>query len=900
MSKMEQDTNHFADYFSKNQRAEINVLLMIDEKSLHIDPLRLFKKLENFAAKKIILYGTLNFIAAFLHRAQQERKILSQFEFSIIFKPDLYTFLRRNLPKVENFLLPRLFCNTAYFKRHQLLSQDVFHFFGMEPEIFHIQAAEDSILLQITKPQDVDSIFLLKAENQANIYQEVNEITEYLNPANGHLPIELEKGQEYRVVVLRRFFFDPHTELSHIFNYYDATAFAALQKWFKSQMVRLPVPINGVVYPLEEMFDVTQKFNGVSYSANLEKVLRGIKKTIAFYYANAQNTAINNIFLSIVLKRYFNSMLRPRFNIVSPMVHYLIYPDSPLARILDMDHQFLFELDMEQFEPHTPYYWKTVGSLKRAESQLFAENESNLPVLVHYLMQSHFSIPEQKVHIDLLAQAGATKFWWKDLGDDTAVSGANLQFIKNKLIYAVQLGAFLSQGLPVSEILVLYPSLDQNQQPFLKILQELHHSGINFELVDYDLFNSNHHCKLESGKINFNQKSFHLVLLPSIQVIPILTMNKLLKFFKEGGHIAALQKVPSKVELRDKQKRFESIRQKLWLVEPNVQSITFLQSESGGKSLFIPKLKLVQEFLRPYVQNQPVFVQTGQCQLLVRIRETQNAYFAFVTNPDNKFECSAVLQAQKKLLPYRWNFKKQIREPVHYWSFRNEQLKVPVKLLPLESQLLILDKNTTNEKWHVGFCDADHCHIYSPEPEAFVVQLRKAIPGTVILRLERGNQMIKVPLQIRNNFNPIYITPDHWVLSIGTKKQMIHLDDLKKVTIEPESAITLQKTFVLREFRPGQSYILDLGLAPHPCKITLNGQMCGNLWFHPFQIEISHFIKTGENTLEIEFIGPVQTGKESRPAAGYDFKNAIRIIPYQKFYIRAEDYAGRKRKSDGS
>ena len=886
--------NHFSDYLTPNQRMDNSVFLKIDDSSRHIDLALVTKRLKRFNVKRILLYGTISDIEMFLQQGKSDLAHLHGFEFSVIFKPDLYTFLKENISKIENFLLKRLFCNVAYFKRHLLLSQDVFHFFDSQPEVLTVRAQSDPVVIDLPHAEDVDSLFLLANSNKGNIYEEVTEVTRHFNPLTGKLSLPLKRGKTYRLIVLRKYYFDQETDISHAFNYYDATPFAALQKWFKKRLLRLPVPVNGVVYHLEEMFDVTQKINGVYYSANLEKVLHGIKKTIAFYYANNPNGSINNIFLSIVLKRYFNSMLRPRFNIISPSVRYVVAPDSSLTRIMDVDHQFLIELDMERFEPHTPYYWKAVATLKRAQSQLFAENQQKLPVIAHCLMQSHFSIPEQKVHIDLLHQAGASQIWWKDKADNTVISEANGQFILKKLGYANHLSTFLAQGLPVSEVLILYPSLDQNQQGFLDVLKELYHAGINFELIDYDLFNSNHLCKIEGDKLVFNQKSYRLLLLPAIQVIPILTMDKLLRFFNEGGHIAAIQKIPVKVELRERQRRFEALRKKLWLVEPDMTSITFIKSAAGGKSYFIPKLSLLKDFIQPYLYNQPVFAQANT-PFLVHIRETHNAFLAFVSNISKDTELSVELLARGKWQPSEWNAQKNIREAIHFWHFEGGKLRVPLHLFPLESRLIVLEKNSGSEPWHVSACPAGHCHIEAPEPEAFIVYLHHERPATIPLNLTRHEEMIKIPLQISETLRPIFITPDHWVLKAGNKKQILHLDDLRKVIIEPETTILLQKTFVLGKFQPNFAYFLDLGLAPHPCKIHINGQSAGLLWFHPFRTDISKFLRTGENTLEIEFIGPVGTKAPFVPSAGYVFHTPIKIVPYQKFYIRAEDYSERSR-----
>ncbi len=872
---------------SKQEPSSTNVLLTVKSHCSVSDSKQLWRYLHKLGSKKIILYGDYNDIARFLSK---EPALPSQdfpFEYQILFRPPLSRFLLQNMQKADSMLLPRLFCNKDYFKRHTRFGKKIFHFFNTSPEIYSIDTSRPHFRLSVKNPNDVDSVFLLFTGQQTNnIYEEVQDITDKLDIFTGTLKIETKHLNDAKIVILRRYYFATQTPVSRTFNYYDATAFAALQKWFKSLLLKFPVPISGVVYHLEEMFDVDQQFNGVSYSENLEKVLKGIKKTIAFYYANSPNDPIHNIFLSIVFKRYFNSMLRPRFNILSPQVHYLIQPDSSLAQLLDLNHQFIVYVNTAKYEIETPYFWKTLSSLKRAESQLFAETNGSLPVLGHTLFFSEFSLPEQKFHIDLLAQAGATQFWWKAEIDDHLPDEEHKSYLINKIKYANQIGAFLSRGLPVGQILVLYPSLDQGQNTFQKILQDLHFSGIGFELVNFDLFNSNHYCKIEDGKIKFQQKTYSLVLLPAIQVIPFLTLKKLLSFFTQGGQIAAVQKIPSQVELRDKQKHFEKIRKKLWIVEPDIQSITFLQSDNGGKSWYVPKIKLLRDFLQPYVQSANVFIKSKANRVLARIRETQEAFFVFVTNADPQLTCQLTIHSRKKAFPFYWDFKKQIQKPLHFWKRDGEQLTIPVSLRPMESKLVILQKGLSTDVWHIGFCDAEECHVFSPKSGTFVVQLRNSFTGAVNLRLEKGEKNLKVPVHIREKLNPILLSSDHWILLTPNAKQMIHLDDLPKTALTLNTPPVLQKSFVLRKFRRDLSYYLDLGSLPHACTIKINGQTGGTLWHHPFNVEISALLQAGENILEIQFVHPDIPRQEN---ICFALPDPIQIIPYRKIFIQAED-----------
>ena len=48
------------------------------------------------------------------------------------------------------------------------------------------------------------------------------------------------------------------------------------------------------------------------------------------------------------------------------------------------------------------------------------------------------------------------------------------------------------------------------------------------------------------------------------------------------------------------------------------------------------------------------------------------------------------------------------------------------------------------------------------------------------------------------------------------------------------------------------NYLLDLGEVYESAKVWINGEEAGYIWSHPFTIDISHLLKSGENLLEIE------------------------------------------------
>ncbi|MHB2147927.1 hypothetical protein ACX8XP_02605 [Calditrichota bacterium LG25] len=842
-------------------------------------------QLKSLGIKSIILAAPLLTLEKLLKAELTLISLFKDFKVSVLFLPDFVRFFASDPVKNRKYLLKSLFCNVHYFKRYQILGFPVFHFWGEKPEIYSLKTPSDLFKICIPMAEDVDSIFLIKRAENGNIDTQIEEITAYFDRQTGTIKNYDAPPDSAAIIVLRAYYFSSDSENCFYLNYFDSSALAALQKQYKQSLDRLPLRIESIFYALDQMFEVTQQINKASYSPTLENVLNGMKKTIAYYYYLNAGHSVDNFFLKIVFKRFFNSVLRSRMEVIAPRVNYLVHVSSSLVDILPLDNQFLLSIDFNRFQIDTPYFWQSFGAIKQMAAEGFANNQTEISVLFSSLSEPALSAVEHKIYFDLLAQAGATRFWL-----NVEKIGAHFQldsvFLQLQIEYLNQLINFLNKGMPTAKILMLMPSLDQDNALYFKSIELLSRSAIQFELISFDQFSSATLCKIEGKHLLFNQKAFDLIILPAIRTIPYRVLKKLFHYFKQGGHIAAFSALPGRVELKEKQKKFKKLIARLWLADGGSNSVSFIQDDSGGKSYFIPHLKELNTFLTFYLQQDIISVE-GQ-NILIKVKETQNFYFIFLTNilkdQTNRFVLKSRLVSQ----PYEWNFESRKQTPVYYWNTFEHVMEIPLKFAPWESRLLLIPKDApTDNLWHLSFCSSQDFLIDAPDEETFVLALAQEQLGPVDVLFENDHDQIATSLMITEQHLPLILPEDHWVLEIDAQKKAIHLQDLELAVDPQTSTISLRNTFMLKQFRPDFEYLLDLGALRHMCHVRINSKAVGMRWYPPFHFKLSKFLKNGENEIELILSRPRIAGAHVlTPTTGYTLKGPLRIRLYKKFVIK--------------
>lgn len=216
--------------------------------------------------------------------------------------------------------------------------------------------------------------------------------------------------------------------------------------------------------------------------------------------------------------------------------------------------------------------------------------------------------------------------------------------------------------------------------------------------------------------------------------------------------------------------------------------------------------------------QQGTFISTDET---VLHRKTSDADLYFIINPSDSVQTRTFTFAMKDRMPELWLPNKGLICRAADWKQTSDSIFVNLKLNADESLFLVLPEKKEN----------GYTALIQP-----AVQIN-----------EEASQEIKGPWQIS------------FVPKLGEPFQR-EFSTLSDFSLLADTAIryfagtaTYKKTVLLDEtaLGKGKRVSLDLGELNDIAELTINGKDAGVLWYPPYQADITPWLKTGENEIEI-------------------------------------------------
>lgn len=421
-----------------------------------------------------------------------------------------------------------------------------------------------------------------------------------------------------------------------------------------------------------------------------------------------------------------------------------------------------------------------------------------------------------------------TQTWWENAGAD---------WFK----YIARGSYLLRQGVPVSDMLVYIGEGSPNSIVERIDLGADFPVGINYDCVNTDVLKNR--IEVKDGKMVLPEgTTYKMLVLKNCEKISLETLKRIHQLSKEGVAIVGTKpvKIAGYISSQADGLAFQKLVNEIW-----ERSNTYADF-NWGKILKTEKLS-------------SDFQIVGRDDITFMHRKVEGTDVYFSYNPDSvarQFEVSFRINGK---IPELWNPMTGTIKKLGNFTQSGDQTKVSVTLDAEESMFIVFSEPS------IGLAS-----VLSSESEPFSATYLLDGDNNLFLEASKNglykattstNQKVKfdvntipLPIKIQGAWNVEFLKKNDY----EAKHTFNKLSDWKDSPVDEiqhysgtaiyRKAFTLSKTQLVKD----QHYILDLGDVKIVAAVKLNGSDVGIDWMPPFELDITKYLKVGENQLEIE------------------------------------------------
>lgn len=355
--------------------------------------------------------------------------------------------------------------------------------------------------------------------------------------------------------------------------------------------------------------------------------------------------------------------------------------------------------------------------------------------------------------------------------------------------------------------------------------------GYSFDFINYDVIMN--YLDVKDGKFILpDGMSYKLMVIPESETMRPELLQKISDLVNKGGVILGSppQKSPGLENFPDCDKEVKRLSEELWSTIDGISSF----HGTYGKGEIFRNINL-EEILKQ-LDLKPDFKTNKEVPVVWTHRKADDMEIYFISNQNNKkISFDAVFRVENKK-PEWWNsIDGSIRTLPEYESTLSG-LKIPIRLEAMESGFVVFRKNAGPAPHKINFPE------YKPVSE------------------------------INTSWDVGFTDPFG---KSFTKEfdRLIDWRDSKDEQIKYFSGKAVYRAgFSFTDTTIQQPYYLNLGRVMVIANVRINGKEVGGLWTEPWRIEITDYLKQGNNKLEIEvannwvnrLTGDAKSGTEER------------------------------------
>jgi hypothetical protein len=333
---------------------------------------------------------------------------------------------------------------------------------------------------------------------------------------------------------------------------------------------------------------------------------------------------------------------------------------------------------------------------------------------------------------------------------------------------------------------------------------------INAEVIVRDLAVKNGRLVLPHGT------SYRLLVLPKLETMRPEVLKKIEQLVAGGAVILGPppSRSPSMQNYPEADKQVQTLAVKMW-GDLSVKQRTY------GKGIILTDMNMQETFDLLKVMPDCLFANDDPVLYAHRTVDGKEIYF--ITNQTDK---TIKINPQFRICgmqPELWDAASGAIRPLSAFMQKDNLTTVPLQLEAFESAFVVFRND--------GKPNSSKLEDNYPQP-AIVAEVTTPWQVTFLSDKHRRGPAEAV------TFNKL----EDWTKNSDER-------------IRYYSGIAVYKACItLQEKSEGKKVYLDLGKVNVMAKVKINGQYVGGVWTAPYKIEVTNFIKQGDNTLEIEVV----------------------------------------------
>jgi len=375
------------------------------------------------------------------------------------------------------------------------------------------------------------------------------------------------------------------------------------------------------------------------------------------------------------------------------------------------------------------------------------------------------------------------------------------------------------------------------------ILREILESGYNLDFFDDTLLEKR--GQVESGALVFGNLRYRAVVLAGVERMPLATLRRLEAFARQGGTLVATRRLPAIVPgfnaTEADQAEVRAIVQRLF-VDP------------GAPGIFLPLEEQIGNALSQHLVPDVLFSSPAPDVGFVH-RHVGEAEVYFIANTGNTPVSTRatfrITRAQRG--PQWWDPMSGLVSPAALTRTTPESETVRLDLAPYASRVLVFDQNAGS------------------------LRTRPAVSQPITVDLSRDwtiafGAAAPVPLEHLTSWTEAPTTKNFSGVATYEKTVSVPAD-----MIQPEVPVWL-------DFGPARTVENPRGRGRFQARLEapvreaavvyINDARAGSVWCPPYRLDVSPFLKAGENHLRIEVANLAVNAMAAHPLPDYTALNA--------------------------